>query len=243
MARTFVIGDIHGALKALEQVIGKIKPKAADKLIFLGDYVDGWSQSAQVIDYLMQLDTQFDCTFLKGNHDAWCESWLMGATPDQTWLFNGGLATVASYEQLSLEEIKVHIAFFNRMKNYVIDPENRLFIHAGFTSMHGPTMERYETSYQWDRTLWELAISMDKRIRKDSKLFPKRLALYNEIFIGHTPTINYDTDVPMKGCNVWNVDTGAAFYGKLTAMNIDTKKFLQSDPVRELYPNEKGRNK
>jgi len=47
----------------------------------------------------------------------------------------------------------------------------------------------------------------------------------------------------MNGCNVWNVDTGAAFYGKLTAMDIDTKKFWQSDPVQQLYPNEKGRNR
>jgi serine/threonine protein phosphatase 1 len=243
MSRTFVIGDIHGALKALEQVLDRIQLKAADKLIFLGDYVDGWSQSAQVIDYLMQLEKQFDCTFTKGNHDAWCEAWLMGGAPDQTWIFNGGQATVDSYAGLSPEQRNSHIAFFNRMKHYVIDADNRLFIHAGFTSMHGPAMERYATSYQWDRTLWEMAITMDKRIPKDSKLYPKRLLLYKEIFIGHTPTINYDVDVPMNGCNVWNVDTGAAFYGKLTAMDIDTKQFWQSDPLMQLYPNEKGRNR
>ncbi|QHS61092.1 metallophosphoesterase family protein [Chitinophaga agri] len=243
MARTFVIGDIHGALKALEQVISMIKPKAADTLIFLGDYVDGWSQSAQVIDYLMQLDKQYKCIFIKGNHDAWCESWLMGSLPDPTWIFNGGEATVNSYAGFSETEKAVHISFYNRMKDYMIDDENRLFIHAGFTSMHGPAMERYEASTRWDRTLWEMAVVMDKRIKKDSKLFPKRLLLYHEIFIGHTPTLNYDVDVPMQGCNVWNVDTGAAFYGKVTAMDIETKKFWQSDPVRQLYPDEKGRNR
>ncbi|PSL33587.1 metallophosphoesterase family protein [Chitinophaga ginsengisoli] len=243
MARTFVIGDIHGALRALEQVLERVKLKADDQLIFLGDYVDGWSQSAQVIDYLMQLEKQYHCTFIKGNHDAWCESWLMGGYPDQTWQFNGGRETVASYDGYSQSQKNSHIIFFNRMKDYVIDAENRLFIHAGFTSMHGPAMERYDTSYHWDRTLWEMAITMDKRIKKDSKLFPKRLLVFNEIFIGHTPTINYDVDIPMNGCNVWNVDTGAAFYGKLTAMDIDTKKFWQSDPVQQLYPNEKGRNR
>ncbi len=49
--------------------------------------------------------------------------------------------------------------------------------------------------------------------------------------------------MPMKACNVWNIDTGAAFYGRLSAMNIDTKQFIQSDVVLELYPAEKGRNK
>lgn len=41
MKRTFVIGDIHGACKALEQVMGKIEITENDTLIFLGDYVDG----------------------------------------------------------------------------------------------------------------------------------------------------------------------------------------------------------
>ena len=51
MKRTLVIGDIHGALKALLQVFERARITADDKLIFLGDYVDGWSESAQVLDY------------------------------------------------------------------------------------------------------------------------------------------------------------------------------------------------
>ena len=39
-----------------------------------------------------------------------------------------------------------------------------------------------------------------------------------------------------------NVDTGAAFVGKLTLMNVDTLEYWQSDTVKDLYPNEKGRN-
>jgi serine/threonine protein phosphatase 1 len=47
----------------------------------------------------------------------------------------------------------------------------------------------------------------------------------------------------MHRCNVWNVDTGAAFTGKVTVMNSATKKFIQSDTVQQLYPGETGRNK
>ena len=83
---------------------------------------------------------------------------------------------------------------------------------------------------------------MDNRIKKDSKSYPKRLLLYNEIYIGHTPTLHYDIEIPMQGCNVWNIDTGAAFLGKLTCIDIETKKFYQSDKLVDLYPNEKGRN-
>jgi serine/threonine protein phosphatase 1 len=241
--RTIVIGDIHGALKALEQLLERISLRSDDQLIFLGDYVDGWSQSAQVIAYLMNLQDQHACIFIKGNHDAWCEEWLAGETPNNTWLFHGGQMTVNSYECFDDKERKAHLAFFNRLKNYYTDLENRLFIHAGFSSMHGPDHEHYASNYSWDRTLWEMALTMDRRIKKDSKLFPKRLALYNEIYIGHTPTLYYDEDRPMHGGNVWNLDTGAAFHGKLSAMDIDSKEVWQSDVVQQLYPHEKGRNK
>ena len=47
----------------------------------------------------------------------------------------------------------------------------------------------------------------------------------------------------MNAINVWNVDTGAAFTGKLSAIDIKTKTIFQSDILKDLYPNELGRNK
>ena len=243
MPRTFVIGDIHGALKALEQLMARMNAQREDRLVFLGDYVDGWSQSAQVIDYLLELDKTHTCIFIKGNHDAWCESWLGGDLADKEWLFHGGKETVKSYQGASPARKLVHLEFFNRMRNYYTDEGNRLYIHAGFSSMHGPAKEHYESNFSWDRTLWEMALTMDKRITKDSKLYPKRLLLFNEIYIGHTPTLNYDVTIPMQACNVWNIDTGAAFNGPLSCLNVETKEYLQSDIVQHLYPAEKGRNK
>ena len=43
--------------------------------------------------------------------------------------------------------------------------------------------------------------------------------------------------------NVWNLDTGAGFKGKLSILDIDTGDYWQSDPLNDLYPNEIGRNK
>lgn len=243
MSRTIVIGDIHGALLALKQLLERVEVKPDDKLIFLGDYVDGWSQSAEVIEYLIHLDKSQPCIFLKGNHDAWCEEWLNCSKADPDWLFHGGRITVESYQRFNTEQKETHLRFFNRLRNYYLDDQNRLFIHAGFSSMHGPDKEHYATNFLWDRTLWEMALAMDHRIEKDSRLYPKRLLLYKEIYIGHTPTLNYGKTVPMQACDVWNIDTGAAFTGRLTALDTATKKFWQSDVVQQLYPNEKGRNK
>jgi serine/threonine protein phosphatase 1 len=123
------------------------------------------------------------------------------------------------------------------------EEDDLLFIHAGFSSMHGPSREHHPSNYAWDRTLWEMALAVDTRIPKSNLLYPRRLLLYDEIFIGHTPTTNYDVVTPMHKCNVWNLDTGAAFQGRISVMDIQSKKFWQSDVVQELYPGEIGRKK
>lgn len=243
MKRTLVVGDIHGGLKALIQVLDRASLSGADTLIFLGDYVDGWSDSAQVISYAMKLSEQQHCVFIKGNHDEWCEDWLRTGHADRTWLMHGGQETAKSYAAVNNITRQKHLNFFEGMKLYETDEQNRLFIHAGFTSMHGPQKEFHSSNFSWDRTLWEMAITLDKNINRDSVLYPKRLKLFNEIYIGHTPTLYYNETTPMNGCNVWNIDTGAAFTGKLTVMDIDKKNFWQSDPVKNLYPGEAGRNR
>ena len=243
MSRTFVIGDIHGGLRALQHLIGQLGLQQDDRLIFLGDYVDGWPESKQVIDYLMELEQTHACLFIRGNHDAWCEDWLGGKPADPFWLRHGGQATADSYQGISPEEKEKHLLFYQRMLPYYEEGKKRLFIHAGFSSMHGPQRESFASSFFWDRTLWEMALSVDDRIPTDSLFYPKRLRLYEEIYIGHTPTTDYNITTPMQRCNVWNVDTGAAFTGSVTALEIQTKQFFQSPVVQELYPGVKGRSK
>jgi serine/threonine protein phosphatase 1 len=244
MKRTFAIGDIHGGLKALLQVLNKTEITEEDTLIFMGDYVDGWSESAQVVQFLIDLSKKINCFFIKGNHDVWCENWLKDANDvNPSWFMHGGKETIDSYERFSASEKETHLQFFENAKMYHLDDKNRLFLHAGFTSMHGVTKETFTHKFCTDRTLWEMALVMDKKIGLEHSLYPKRLKHYKEIYIGHTPTTNYGESVPMNAINVWNVDTGAAFKGKVTAMNIDTKAYFQSDDLPSLYPNEKGRNK
>ncbi|MCJ8152894.1 serine/threonine protein phosphatase [Chryseobacterium sp. SSA4.19] len=242
MKRTLVIGDIHGGFKALEQVFERGGITQDDKLIFLGDYVDGWSESSQIIRFLIELSEKQDCIFIKGNHDAWCEDWLSFGKSEDVWLSNGGKSTVKSYSDYDLKDLALHVEFFQSMKNYYVDENNRLFIHAGYSSMHGPEKEVYSSNYRWDRTLWETAVAMDKKLSKNSELYPKRLLLYKEIFIGHTPTLHLGSTVPVNKANIWNLDTGAAFTGALSVMDVDTKEFWQSDPLPVLYPEENGRN-
>ncbi len=242
MGRTIAIGDIHGGLKALIQLLERINITPEDKMIFLGDYVDGWSDSANVVSYLIDLARQNTCIFIRGNHDDLAHRWLKSGELNPQWLEHGGQSSIDAYRNFSSEEIASHIEFFNQMLNYHIDKKNRLFVHAGFTNLHGPKSEYHQTGFYWDRTLWEMTLALDSKLEEDHDHYPKRLQLFNEIFIGHTPVTRIGQSKPYHRANVWNVDTGAAFKGKLSAIEIDSKEIWQSDPVYTLYPEENGRN-
>ena len=242
MSRKLVIGDIHGGLKALIQVLDRAKLTPSDQLIFLGDYVDGWSDSANVVSYLIKLSRQNTCVFIKGNHDDLTYRWLKSGQLTEQWLQHGGQSSMDGYRRFSQEEIREHLAFYEQLLNYYIDNDNRLFVHAGFTNIKGPKHEYNDIPFCWDRTLWEQALSLNPDLKEDHPHFPQRLKLFKEIFIGHTPVTRIGESKPMQAGRVWNVDTGAAFKGKLSLMDVDTKEVVQSDPVWELYPHEEGRN-
>ena len=242
MKRTLVIGDVHGGLKALKEVFQNAEVTTEDTLIFLGDYVDGWSESPQTLDFLIQLNDIHNCIILRGNHDDLLLNWLNTNKTNEKWLMHGGKSSIKAYEQVSKSHKRVHARFIESMQNYHIDSKNRLFVHAGFANLHGPEYEFYSNTVYWDRTLWEMALAVDKDLKPDDPFYPKRLKLFSEIYIGHTPTNRYGKHTPMQAQNVFNLDTAAAYRGPLTIMDVDSKEIWQSTPVHQLYPGESGRN-
>lgn len=242
MSRKLAIGDLHGGKKALIQLLERINLSTDDTLIFLGDYVDGWSDSANTVTYLIELAKQNSCIFIRGNHDDLVQKWLQGGDMTEKWLEHGGQSSINAYRTFSEEQKMAHIEFFKGTFNYFKDEENRLFVHAGFTNLNGPEYEYHDTGYFWDRTLWEMAMAMDPAIEPGDQNYPKRLTHFEEIFIGHTPVTRIGETTPVNKANIWNVDTGAAFKGPISAIDVDTKEVYQSDPVHTLYPDEQGRN-
>lgn len=240
--KTVVIGDIHGGLRGLKQVISKANLPSNTRYIFVGDYVDGWSDAAETIEFLMKFKKDHNCVLLRGNHDELLYNYLKHDDNNPTWLAHGGSATLKNYKTISNKERKTHIKFLESLENYFIDSENRLFVHAGFFSMHGPQHEYFPSLVYWDRSLWEMVCAMDSALKEDDPRYPKRLKLFKEIFIGHTPVTRLGSEVPLNFANVWNVDTGAGFKGPITVMDVDSKEFWQSDPIYLLYPEEIGRN-
>lgn len=68
---TMIVGDIHGNLDALNLILEQRKEKGIKNILFLGDYIDRGSQSAECLLMLFNLKmTDSNHTFLlRGNHE------------------------------------------------------------------------------------------------------------------------------------------------------------------------------
>jgi len=240
--RQLVVGDIHGGFRALKEVMEQVKPTKNDTFIFVGDYVDGWSENAETVAYLIEFSENYNCVFIRGNHDVLLHDYLSGKETGPMWIEHGGRSSIDSYAKLSEEEISEHIKFFENLENFYIDEDNKLFLHAGFTDQKGPQFEYFPNTVYWDRTLWEMVCALDPNISKDDEKYPKRLSLFKQIYIGHTPVTRIGHTKPVTFANVTNVDTGAAFKGPVSVLETKTGALFQSAPVHILYPEEEGRN-
>lgn len=231
--RKFVIGDIHGANKALLQVLehsGFNKDK--DKLICLGDVADSWPEVPEAFETLLSIP---NLLYLIGNHDAWLIDYLkMGYTP-RIWTSQGGRATIDAYSRLADHEMeKRHLKFLEESPYYIEEDDN-LFVHGGFATAW-PIKNQAPYDLMWDRNLWWHA--KFQHAAENYKVAEK----YDKVFIGHTTTSRDRKDLtPVRASNVWNLDQGAGWEGKLTLMDIETEEYWQSDLVKDLYPNAKGR--
>lgn len=238
--RVFVAGDLHGCYRGLVQALERSGfNNDEDRLICLGDYVDGWSETYEIVELLLTLK---DTVCIMGNHD---HVWLRYLeTGIHEWSFGqGARATLDSYEKHNALVDEKHIRFFRSLHSHYIDDEHRLFIHGGF-NRHVPLSEQRRHEFMWDRDLWMSALSFrDIPTPLGGRKYKfKMVDKFKEVFIGHTATVNWDTDKPMQAANIWNLDTGGGWGGKVTIMNVESKEYFQSDPVKTLYPDEQGRH-
>jgi len=231
--RTFTIGDIHGGYKALMQCLERAKfDYAEDKLIVLGDVCDGWSQTRECIDELLKIK---NLVFIMGNHDYWVLEWALTGGVSLVWFEQGGKSTMQSYGKQFPPES--HIKFLQSGIPLYIDDKNRIFVHGGFDRKKN-VKEQNQQIFMWDRELIQTAWNTSRQGGDK----PFKMTEFEEVFVGHTPVSTIGgLDKPLNFFEIWDLDTGGGWEGKVTIMDIDTHKYWQSDVVYKLYPGEHGR--
>lgn len=221
--RTYVVGDIHGAHKALLQCLARSRfDRERDRLIVIGDVCDSYPEVKQCIDELLKIK---HCDLVIGNHDMWTLDWALRGERPEIWTSQGGENTIRSYGGGPMP--KAHIDFLKNGQLW-IEIGDQVFVHGGFNpdiSLSSHTAE----ALVWDRKLLDMAW------KRQAAGNPCQFGRYKNIFVGHTTTELYHSLKPIHACNVWAIDTGAGWSGKLTIMDIDTKKYRQSDLVPNLY--------
>lgn len=104
--RLYIIGDVHGRLDLLNELLAHIDADSADakgivQKIFLGDYVDRGLYSKGVLDALIALydHEKTKPVFLMGNHEQVMHNLLTSYDIRllQDWLRFGGAETLLSY--------------------------------------------------------------------------------------------------------------------------------------------------
>ncbi len=250
--RTLVMGDIHGAYKGLMQCLERCNfDPSSDTLIQIGDIPDGLDEVYECVEELLTIDRFIS---IRGNHDEWLLDFIENGKHPREWA-HGGKGTIHSYAKRLDREIKIcttdnavlktslnpddiplhHQNFFKAQKLYHIDELNNCFVHAGFNrwiAFHGQPAQ----NYLWDRGFWKDALQYQNAALNESA--PELFYMhdhFNDIYIGHTPTTNWQTDQPMQAVNIFNMDTGSGHAGRLTIMDVETKEYWQSDMVDELY--------
>lgn len=222
--RLYAIGDIHGRADLLAELLSMIASDADTRgatrncLIYLGDYVDRGTRSAEVIDLVLDnAPDGFEVVTLKGNHEEMMLRFLEGEIAlGRTWMLNGGDATLASYgieppqwfdgdpifaraqEELCARLPARHREFLGRL---ILTHEagDYFFVHAGVRP-GVPLAEQLPEDLLWIRDEFlDSNESFGRRIVHGHSITPKPILRHNRI----------------------GIDTGAYASGTLTALLLD----------------------
>lgn len=229
--RIYAIGDIHGRLDLLDQLILQIEEDNASRsrvrtqIIFLGDLCDRGLDLRGVIERVMQLAlASADVRLISGNHEellirAWDGDRRSAGLINRV----GGRETMLSYgvdesryDEADIDELlemfvahipESHIAFLKRADDWIIAGDY-LFVHAGIRP--GDAIEEQRTSdLRW--------------IRREFTDFEGD----HGMMVVHGHSITEEADVRT---NRIGIDTGAYASGKLTALGLEGTErwFLQT---------------
>ncbi len=212
MAR-YAISDIHGCYHTFKELLDTIGLNKNDELILLGDYINRGNYSKEIVDFIMQLESEkYNIHCLKGNHEEMIFDSII--YNDKV---NSEDVTLKSFGITNLKEMpKKYINWFLKLKPYHIS-SNYILVHAGLDFSKESHLQENRNMY-WIRD-WYKDIDYN------------RLG-YKKIIHGHQ-SINKNDIIEMRDdleeSQVLGIDNGCYKtdqygLGKLCCFNLDTKE-------------------
>lgn len=196
MARTIVIGDVHGCRTELDELLDRVALAQGDALCFVGDLVARGPDSAGVLDRVAQLGA----TLVVGNHE-----WRLLAAR------RGEAVRLGPSHQALMKSLDDrHFATLQAMRAWVDFPEHDLrVVHAGVVP--GVPIEAQDPwALSHLRTLRDDGTPSATR---DFTLWGERYHEAPHVVFGHNAVDGLQLHPFATG-----IDTGCVYGGRLTAM-------------------------
>nr|WP_246512892.1 metallophosphoesterase family protein [Azospirillum picis] len=228
--RVYALGDIHGRLDLLDQMLGQIQrdadqaPGLLKYLVFLGDYVDRGPDSRLVIERLScGLPPAFGTVCLRGNHEDTMLGFLCDLREAAGWLTYGGDATLNSYgiPAPAPDAPPEHLQMAQQMLNAALPPHHRAFLTG---LRHHLTIGDYHFVHAGVRPGVPLDCQRDQDRMWIREAFLTSRADHGKIIVhGHTIAPE-----PELRPNRIGIDTGAYATNRLTALVLEgtERRFL-----------------
>lgn len=212
--RIITIGDVHGCLEELKQLMSLVGIPPDDQVVFIGDYIDRGDDSKGVVDFIINLKKQYpgQINCLRGNHEDMFIHFLgLGdGHHGNSFLRNGGSFTLQEYGlnldhlyALTDEEIqervgKEHIDFYQSLE-HILYTDEYIFVHAGITRSK-KLEEQHPEDVVWVR-YWETDIQPEEF----DPFYNDKTVVY-----GHTPHNLLKPEV-IEPYKTINIDGGCVY--------------------------------
>jgi diadenosine tetraphosphatase ApaH/serine/threonine PP2A family protein phosphatase len=215
MARTIVLGDIHGCFDELIDLLDQLKLHRDDRLIAVGDLIVKGPKNREVLDLFIG-DKRFRSVV--GNHDRIIRQKLRGEP-----------VRLSKEQRTVLRELEVQrekYAAYLRSLPFTIDLGRHLVVHAGLRP--GVALDK-----QMATDMTEIrTMGADPPNRRGLPWYAVYRGPHTVVF-GHWPA-----RAPRRSANAIGLDTGCVYGGRLTAYVVETGEFV-SVPARDKYAGKK----
>ena len=208
----YVMSDIHGRTDRFDSVMKQINLQVDDRLYVLGDVID---RNGGGIALMFRLVKMPNAALLLGNHELMMRDCVVDGGDSEEWIMNGGMVTLMEYFNLIAKQ---KLRLWDYLRQLPIEAEVQV---NGKTYLLTHSMPLNLCANQAE-AVWE-------RVEEDTKLPEDKTLIF-----GHTPTVFYQDDDPMRiwyGNNRIGIDCGcSASSGRLACLRLDDmKEFYSAD--------------
>jgi protein phosphatase len=240
-----IIGDLHGCADELRLLLAWIgweqfrlpepvepwgdecwRHPAGRRAIFVGDLVDRGPHVLDTVRVVRNMVVGGTAFCVAGNHDVKLVRWLRGK---QVQVKHGLERSIAEVEQVPPEHRAKIAAFLDGLVSHYVFDEGRLVVaHSGLCEeMHGRGSGPVRDFCLFGETTGETdEFGLPVRYNWASEYRGKAMVVY-----GHTPV----PEAEWLNHTV-NIDTGAVFGGKLTALRYPEREFVSISAARRYSP-------